>query len=106
MKKFLIVPLLLGAILLAGCSFNKTTEPINEIGELTPQDQLTETMPELESEASVDTEIDEIMPESEILVEETEPAVFCTMDAKICPDGSAVGRVAPDCEFLPCPGEE
>lgn len=33
-------------------------------------------------------------------------AVFCTMDAKICPDGSAVGRVAPDCEFSPCPGEE
>ncbi|MFH1257299.1 MAG: DUF333 domain-containing protein [Candidatus Micrarchaeota archaeon] len=30
--------------------------------------------------------------------------VACTMDAKICPDGSAVGRVAPDCEFEPCPG--
>lgn len=29
--------------------------------------------------------------------------VACTMDAKICPDGSAVGRVAPDCEFSPCP---
>lgn len=33
-------------------------------------------------------------------------AVFCTMDAKICPDGSYVGRVAPDCEFAPCPGED
>jgi hypothetical protein len=30
--------------------------------------------------------------------------VFCTMDAKICPDGSYVGRVAPRCEFAPCPG--
>jgi len=29
--------------------------------------------------------------------------VACTMDARICPDGSAVGRVAPDCEFAPCP---
>lgn len=29
--------------------------------------------------------------------------IFCTMDAKICPDGSAVGRIAPDCEFAPCP---
>jgi hypothetical protein len=29
----------------------------------------------------------------------------CTMDAKVCPDGSAVGRVPPDCEFAPCPGE-
>lgn len=31
--------------------------------------------------------------------------VACTLDAKICPDGSAVGRVAPNCEFAPCPGE-
>ena len=35
------------------------------------------------------------LPEEEI--------VFCTMDAKMCPDGSYVGRVAPDCEFAPCP---
>jgi hypothetical protein len=27
----------------------------------------------------------------------------CTMEAKICPDGSAVGRTGPDCEFTPCP---
>ncbi|ALM10173.1 MAG TPA: hypothetical protein DDX11_02510 [Candidatus Peribacter riflensis] len=31
--------------------------------------------------------------------------VFCTMEAKICPDGSAVGRVPPTCAFAPCPGE-
>ena len=31
--------------------------------------------------------------------------VACTMDAKICPDGSGVGRVGPNCEFAPCPGE-
>lgn len=30
-------------------------------------------------------------------------AVACTMDAKLCPDGSSVGRVAPSCEFAPCP---
>jgi len=29
--------------------------------------------------------------------------VACPADAKICPDGSAVGRVGPDCEFAPCP---
>lgn len=28
--------------------------------------------------------------------------VACTMDAKICPDGSYVGRVGPNCEFAPC----
>jgi hypothetical protein len=31
--------------------------------------------------------------------------VACTLDAKMCPDGSAVGRVPPTCEFAPCPGE-
>lgn len=29
--------------------------------------------------------------------------VFCTMDAKECPDGSFVGRIGPNCEFAPCP---
>lgn len=28
----------------------------------------------------------------------------CTMDAKVCPDGSAVGRDGDNnCEFFPCP---
>ncbi len=30
-------------------------------------------------------------------------AVACTLEAKICPDGSAVGRTGPNCEFAPCP---
>jgi hypothetical protein len=29
--------------------------------------------------------------------------VACTMDAKICPDGSTVGRTGPNCEFAECP---
>jgi len=29
--------------------------------------------------------------------------VACTMEAKLCPDGSYVGRVAPNCDFAPCP---
>jgi hypothetical protein len=29
--------------------------------------------------------------------------VACTMEAKICPDGSSVGRIAPNCEFAACP---
>ena len=33
----------------------------------------------------------------------TQNIVACTMDAKLCPDGSAVGRTAPKCEFAPCP---
>jgi len=31
--------------------------------------------------------------------------VFCTLEAKICPDGSTVGRTGPNCEFTLCPGE-
>src|SRR6185503_18234909 len=27
----------------------------------------------------------------------------CTEEARICPDGSAVGRTGPNCEFAPCP---
>lgn len=30
----------------------------------------------------------------------------CTQEAKLCPDGSAVGRTGPNCEFAPCPGEK
>jgi hypothetical protein len=29
--------------------------------------------------------------------------VACSMEAKLCPDGSAVGRSGPKCEFAPCP---
>lgn len=32
--------------------------------------------------------------------------VVCTTDAKQCPDGTYVGRVAPSCEFAPCPIHE
>lgn len=35
-----------------------------------------------------------------------EQMVACTEEAKLCPDGSAVGRTNPNCEFAPCPGEE
>ncbi len=29
--------------------------------------------------------------------------VACTMEAKLCPDGSYVGRTGPNCEFSACP---
>jgi len=31
--------------------------------------------------------------------------VACTEEAKICPDGTAVGRTGPDCTFAPCPSD-
>ena len=38
-------------------------------------------------------------------VPEDQDGVMCTMDVKLCPDGSAVGRSGPNCEFTPCPGQ-
>lgn len=35
--------------------------------------------------------------------ESVEENVACTLDAKICPDGTAVGREGPNCEFAACP---
>jgi len=32
-----------------------------------------------------------------------EEAVFCTQEARECPDGSYVGRTGPNCEFAACP---
>jgi len=32
-----------------------------------------------------------------------EQPVSCTTEAKLCPDGSAVGRTGPKCEFAKCP---
>jgi hypothetical protein len=29
----------------------------------------------------------------------------CTTEAKLCPDGSSVGRTGPNCEFAACPGQ-
>ncbi len=43
----------------------------------------------------------------QIILDPTVPedgeAVACTMDAMMCPDGSYVGRTAPNCEFSACP---
>ena len=35
--------------------------------------------------------------------DDVEEPIACTADAKLCPDGSAVGRTGPNCEFAPCP---
>ncbi len=44
-------------------------------------------------------------PISRDWVSPTEPeGVACTADALLCPDGSSVGRIAPNCSFAPCPG--
>lgn len=41
----------------------------------------------------------------EYVVRYTPEPVYCTMDAKLCPDGTSVGRVGPKCDFAPCSGK-
>ena len=46
-------------------------------------------------------------PAHEPVIEDSDTETYmCTMDAKICPDGSAVGRTGPKCEFSPCPSAD
>lgn len=35
-----------------------------------------------------------------------EEPVACTLDAKLCPDGSYVSRIPSECDFAPCPERE
>lgn len=48
--------------------------------------------------------------QSDLSVAEPSSAVAeemsCTLDAKVCPDGTAVGRTGPNCEFAACPTTE
>ena len=34
---------------------------------------------------------------------QTQQQKACTQEAKVCPDGSSVGRTGPNCEFATCP---
>ncbi len=47
-------------------------------------------------------EIPEVTP-SPISTSPTPELIACTLDALICPDGTAVGRIPPTCEFETCP---
>lgn len=49
-------------------------------------------------------QIQQLQEQIRILTASTTTPVACTMDAKICSDGSSVGRVGPRCEFAACPG--
>lgn len=44
---------------------------------------------------------DQILSKFKFLDDDQQTA--CTMEAKLCPDGSSVGRSGPNCEFSPCP---
>jgi len=42
-----------------------------------------------------------------LYLKSTQPnEIACTLEAKLCPDGSAVGRTGPNCEFAECPSAQ
>jgi len=64
---------------------------------------------ELSTEVDVEAVI-QILQNGEVSpappVDVIDDLVSCSADAKICPDGTGVGRIGPNCEFAACPGEE
>jgi hypothetical protein len=55
-----------------------------------------------EAKFSSDADINIFKP-ADMKEEKREEPTACTMDVRQCPDGTAVGRVGPNCEFAPCP---
>jgi hypothetical protein len=88
-------------------------EPVVEVVDQSPAAPLSEgeMTPDEQAETETPTSDSPIAPDeapAASLPSETDPGetVACTMDAKMCPDGSYVGRVGPDCAFAPCSGED
>ena len=44
--------------------------------------------------------------ESAVLLEKWVKPYQCNADARVCPDGSSIGRIGPTCQFKPCPPAE
>jgi len=93
---------------------DQSTQPIQpNISQEPPQSQPS-IQPEMPKKSSLPTWVIVLIAVSGIIVISivsyfiyqhyfvSEPVV-CTEDAKVCPDGSFVGRIAPNCEFAKCP---
>jgi hypothetical protein len=89
MKLYIAVVLLICIVLISGCSSQKITNFEECVNAGNP---VMESYPR-QCKADGNTFVEKI------------DIVVCTQDAKECPDGSFVARVAPDCKFAPCPGE-
>lgn len=66
--------------------------PINDVNEIASE-IVTDSSQSIASTTTTATE-------QEVSSDET---TTCSTEAKICPDGSSVWRIAPDCEFAACP---
>ena len=89
----LLSTLLLISVFIAGFFAYQTQHLVVELNKVK---NVATTMPSA-TPSSESTALPSNTPES------TSSSVACTMEAKICPDGSAVGRSGPKCEFAACP---
>lgn len=88
--------LLLTSVIIAGFFAYKTQNLVKEITKLRVIAKPTSTpnpSPEIPIETPIST--NSASPKS--------TNIACTMEAKVCPDGSSVGRSGPNCEFTVCP---
>ncbi len=59
----------------------------------------------MQYQKALDTPFMQEVPDVRRLENPKSDSGVCTMEAKLCPDGSYVGREGPKCEFKACPGE-
>lgn len=54
----------------------------------------------------INTTFDQVLSTFKFISPTSSPSaspVACTQEAKLCPNGTSVGRTGPNCEFAPCP---
>lgn len=108
----LIILFFMGVVLWQMMSINSTSdsEIINEPKKTNVVKEGSATTTEFvkQSEPSDQNDMEPILVSPTSSEPDLEPSpiepVACTMDAKMCPDGSYVGRIGPNCEFAACPG--
>ena len=91
----------------AGCSSTTTTTTTTDVATQTPiigatveNNTVVTSSPVVVSTTMV---APIVKPEIKPIVEAKVEPKACTMDAKVCPNGSSVGRTGPNCEFAACP---
>lgn len=67
------------------------------------QTTMATQVPETATGPSEEIIIEMESPQASASASPTATQKACTLEAKICPDGSYVGRTGPNCEFAPCP---
>jgi hypothetical protein len=115
MKKFLLLPFILFTFILGGSLFSQNTKALtlNPNCSYDNNDQVMcpqwDPAPNFCLGGTIQAgELNECGCSGAPVCITSSPApsstpVACTEDARLCSDGSSVGRIGPNCEFAPCP---